>query len=126
ATLTALGIIFGVAAIITMLAIGNGAEAEILEQLKATGVNNIMINAKDIVKDKQNSDDKESTDKKTIQETKNYSKGLNLDDAASLKAIVSTIDAISTEAHFDTRIISAGKKKDVKLIGINDAYASLN
>ena len=31
--LTALGIIFGVAAVITMLAIGNGAEKEILSQL---------------------------------------------------------------------------------------------
>ena len=31
--LTSLGIIFGVAAVITMLAIGNGAEKEILAQL---------------------------------------------------------------------------------------------
>ena len=32
--LTALGIIFGVAAVIAMLAIGNGAQQEILEQMK--------------------------------------------------------------------------------------------
>ena len=36
--LTALGIIFGVAAVISMLAIGNGAEQEILEQIKMVGV----------------------------------------------------------------------------------------
>ncbi|MGV8878346.1 MAG: ABC transporter permease [Sphingobacteriaceae bacterium] len=125
ATLTALGIIFGVAAIITMLAIGKGAEAEILEQLKATGVNNIMINAKDVVK-KDETENTETTEKKPVQETKNYSKGLNLEDAASISQYINTIDAISTEAHFDTRIISAGRKKDVKLIGINDAYAGLN
>ena len=41
--LTALGIIFGVAAVISMLAIGNGAEQEILEQIKLVGVNNIVI-----------------------------------------------------------------------------------
>ena len=41
--LTALGIIFGVAAVITMLAIGKGAQQEILEQIKMVGVNNIMI-----------------------------------------------------------------------------------
>lgn len=41
--LTALGIIFGVAAVISMLAIGNGAEHEILEQIKMVGVNNIII-----------------------------------------------------------------------------------
>ena len=41
--LTALGIIFGVAAVITMLAIGNGAQQEILNQMKLVGVNNIII-----------------------------------------------------------------------------------
>jgi len=41
--LTALGIIFGVAAVIAMLAIGNGAKQEILEQMKLVGVNNIII-----------------------------------------------------------------------------------
>src|SRR5690554_8028290 len=41
--LTALGIIFGVAAVITMLAIGNGAQQEILEQIKMVGVNNIIV-----------------------------------------------------------------------------------
>ena len=41
--LTALGIIFGVAAVISMLAIGNGAQREILEQMKMVGANNIII-----------------------------------------------------------------------------------
>jgi putative ABC transport system permease protein len=41
--LTALGIIFGVAAVIAMLAIGNGAQSEILEQIRLVGVNNIVI-----------------------------------------------------------------------------------
>jgi putative ABC transport system permease protein len=41
--LTALGIIFGVAAVISMLAIGSGAQQEILEQIKLVGVNNIII-----------------------------------------------------------------------------------
>jgi putative ABC transport system permease protein len=43
AGLTALGIIFGVSAVIAMLAIGNGAQQEILEQIKLVGVNNIVI-----------------------------------------------------------------------------------
>ena len=41
--LTGLGIIFGVAAVIAMLAIGTGAQQEILEQIKLVGVNNIVI-----------------------------------------------------------------------------------
>ena len=41
--LTGLGIIFGVAAVIAMMAIGAGAQEEILEQIKLVGVNNIVI-----------------------------------------------------------------------------------
>ena len=43
AGLTSLGILFGVASVIAMLAIGNGAEQEILEQMKLLGANNIVI-----------------------------------------------------------------------------------
>ena len=35
--LTALGIIFGVAAVITMLAIGNGAQQQIIKQIEQVG-----------------------------------------------------------------------------------------
>src|SRR5919109_712006 len=43
ASLTSLGILFGVASVIAMLAIGKGAEREILEQMRLLGSNNIMI-----------------------------------------------------------------------------------
>ena len=43
AGLTSLGILFGVASVIAMLAIGHGAEQEILEQMNMLGVNNIVI-----------------------------------------------------------------------------------
>ena len=45
AFLTALGIIFGVLAVVAMLAIGNGAKKSILDQLKIIGTNNIVINS---------------------------------------------------------------------------------
>src|SRR5687767_5342755 len=41
--LTALGIIFGVAAVIIMVAIGEGAKREALEQLQQLGARNILI-----------------------------------------------------------------------------------
>ena len=43
AALTSLGILFGVASVIAMLAIGKGAEQEILEQMRLLGSNNIVI-----------------------------------------------------------------------------------
>jgi putative ABC transport system permease protein len=43
ARLTSLGILFGVASVIAMLAIGKGAEQEILEQMRLLGSNNVVI-----------------------------------------------------------------------------------
>ena len=41
--LTALGIIFGIAAVITMVAIGKGAQQQIIEQIELVGAKNIII-----------------------------------------------------------------------------------
>jgi putative ABC transport system permease protein len=68
--LTALGIIFGVAAVIAMLAIGKGAKQELMEQMKMVGVNNILINP--VIPDKTSSS--ESGEK----QQKKFSRGLNL------------------------------------------------
>ena len=43
--LTMLGMIIGVGAVITMVAIGKGAQSTIEEQVKAAGTNLITINA---------------------------------------------------------------------------------
>ncbi|MFY9343784.1 MAG: ABC transporter permease [Planctomycetota bacterium] len=43
--LTALGIIFGIASVISMVSAGEGARRQILEQIKELGTNNILVNA---------------------------------------------------------------------------------
>src|SRR6266481_4839242 len=57
AGLTSLGILFGVASVIAMLAIGNGAEQEILEQMRLLGANNIVVTP--IVEQKEGKVDKD-------------------------------------------------------------------
>src|SRR4051812_825201 len=42
-TLTMLGMIIGVAAVITMVALGNGAQASIADQIKGAGTNTVTI-----------------------------------------------------------------------------------
>jgi putative ABC transport system permease protein len=44
--LTMLGVIIGVAAVIAMLSIGEGAKQEALEQISILGINNVIVNAK--------------------------------------------------------------------------------
>jgi len=44
--LTMLGVIFGVAAVVSMLSIGEGAKCEALQQISILGVNNIIVRAR--------------------------------------------------------------------------------
>src|SRR5215472_148146 len=62
AFLTSLGILFGVASVIAMLAIGKGAEQAILEQMRLLGANNIVITP--IVEQKEGKVDNDPTAKK--------------------------------------------------------------
>src|SRR6184192_148473 len=72
AGLTSLGILFGVASVIAMLAIGNGAEQEILEQMKLLGANNIVITP--IVEQKEG---KVSDDPTAKKQAKRFTPGLS-------------------------------------------------
>jgi len=80
--LTALGIIFGVAAVIAMLAIGKGAKQEIMEQMKMVGVNNILINP--VIPDKS------SSTSEGEKQQKKFSRGLNLLDVEAIKQTLPT------------------------------------
>ncbi|MBD0833560.1 ABC transporter permease [Aestuariibaculum sediminum] len=117
--LTALGIIFGVASVITMLAIGNGAEKEILSQLELVGVNNIVISA---IPDEKKEDENETEEENQKNETKRFSKGLDLLDAASIKKRISNVRLVSPEIILSTYVINNGKQNPVKLIGVSPAF----
>ena len=58
--LTMLGIIFGVAAVIAMLSIGEGAKQEALNQISQMGIHNIIVQQWD--KDKAAEDGEKSDD----------------------------------------------------------------
>lgn len=122
--LTALGIIFGVGAVIAMLAIGRGAKEEIMNQMKLVGVNNIVIKPAEVKKEEEEGGQKpkaqESDDKQK------FSKGLSLQDAHSIKKMLSTVDAISPEMFIEHDIIYNGKSKRLKMVGVEPAFFSLN
>jgi len=116
--LTALGIIFGVGAVIAMMAIGNGAQQEILEQIKLVGANNIVITP--IIKQVE----EEVTESFVIKEPK-YSPGLTLLDVHSIKDLVPGIDRVSPEIIIDTHLIKNGIRRSAKLVGIDSTYFSI-
>ena len=121
--LTALGIIFGVAAVISMLAIGNGAQEEILEQIKMVGVNNIIISPSENIVDESQLEG--SSEKEEKISTKKFSKGLTLLDAKSIEDILPTVSKVCPVITFNYSAILNGKSKPVVLEGINNAYFEL-
>ena len=118
--LTALGIIFGVAAVIAMLAIGNGAQKEIVDQIKLVGLNNIII--KPIV---EQTEEQVSASDLFLQEKNKYSPGLSLQDKESIIDIVPGIKTISPEIVLDTYILNNGIRRSAKLVGVEPAYFSI-
>jgi putative ABC transport system permease protein len=121
--LTALGIIFGVAAVISMLAIGNGAQKEILEQIKMVGVNNIIISPTETIIDDEESST--ATDSEAQISSKKFSKGLTLLDVKAIKEVIPTIGKISPVISFNYSAILNGKSKPVVLEGVNNQYFEL-
>ncbi len=118
--LTALGIIFGVAAVITMLAIGKGAQEEILSQIKLVGVNNIEI--KPIVEQAE-----EEVGTETLKEDqKKFSKGLDLKDAQSIRDVIPNVVNLSPEIILDTYVINNGIRRTAKLIGVTPAFFEIS
>ncbi len=115
--LTALGIIFGVAAVIAMLAIGNGAQQEILNQIKLVGVNNIVI--KPIIEQKEEKLNEQASGKK---EKKKFSPGLTIRDVNSIKNIIPGLAKVSPEIILNTNIIRNGIRRSAKLVGVEPSY----
>ncbi len=116
--LTALGIIFGVAAVISMLAIGRGAQQEILEQIKMVGVNNILISP--IVQPKGQEDDSESGNGK--KQKAKFSPGLHLKDVQAIREVLPTVKRISPEIALNSYVVQNGKRASAKLLGVSKEY----
>jgi len=116
--LTGLGIIFGVAAVITMLAIGKGAQQEILEQIKMVGVNNIMITP--IVGPNDGSSSSTTDDSK--KEKSKFSPGLTLLDVKAIEDVLTTVQRISPEVALNSFVIQNGKRESAKLLGVSNEY----
>ncbi|MEM7384677.1 MAG: ABC transporter permease [Verrucomicrobiota bacterium] len=83
--LTMLGIIFGVASVISMLAIGEGASFEAQQRIKRLGSSNIIINSF-----KPPEENQESTSGRSYE----ISYGLTYDDASRLQSTIPGVDKV--------------------------------
>ncbi len=118
AGLTSLGILFGVASVIAMLAVGKGAEQEILEQMRLLGSNNVMITP--LVEQKEGQAREEPG-----REVKKFSPGLTYADARAIARIIPAVEATSAEIILNTSVTREGRRRSGKLLGVDTTYFRL-
>lgn len=119
--LTSLGIIFGVASVIAMLAIGRGAQEEVLSQMKLLGTNNVIVEP--VIRQLE----EEVSDQSAILQEKNkFSPGLTLADMESIKDGIPEVSYVSPEIIYETSFIRSGRMRSGKLVGVNQFYFNIN
>lgn len=111
--LTMLGIIFGVASVIAMLSIGEGAKREAIAKYQELGVNNIIIRDKDL------------SDEELQEVRAKFSQGLTLEDAAVIKEIVPGVEEVAPQAEKSTEVKYSDKSAKSTVIGITPAFIKL-
>jgi len=121
ALLTSLGIIFGVASVIAMLAIGTGAQQEVLTQMELLGTNNIIIQP--VLEQIEGVVENTET---TNSESRKYSPGLSLHDLESIRDFMPEVEYITPEIVFETNFMRNARLRSGKIVGVNNDYFVIN
>lgn len=122
ALLTGLGIVFGVAAVIAMLAIGSGAKQSILDQMKLIGTNNIIVEAQ--VPDLE--EIQASGNNGAQKDLRPWSPGLNLGDVEAIQAVLPSLEVLSPEIILQVSVVRSGKLESGKVVGVENTFFELN
>ncbi|HRF37390.1 MAG TPA: ABC transporter permease [Saprospiraceae bacterium] len=123
--LTALGIVFGVAAVIAMLSIGSGAKRAILDQMRLIGANNIVLEA--IVPDPEKEASSGGSNANGNNKDKRpWSPGLSLADIQAIRENVPGVESVSPEIVLPTTFVYGGKQEKGRCIGVENTFFYLN
>lgn len=111
--LTMLGIIFGVASVISMLSIGEGAKRQAIAKYQDLGVNNIIIR------------EKQFTETELEEVRAKFSQGLSLNDAQVIKEVVPGVKRVASQSEINTDVKFADKSSRSTIIGITPDYIKM-
>lgn len=113
--LTALGIIFGVGAVIGMLAIGAGAREESMRFIEQLGVRNLLIESRPATSDQE------------LQQRRRSSPGLTDRDVRILEANVDDLEMLSDlRSMHPARVLPKPPQDLPELYGVRPAYATIH
>ena len=111
--LTTLGIVFGVASVLSMVAMGEGARQAILDQISQLGVDNIIINAK---KPPEEQDVKNEEGGRTLR----Y--GLTFRDARQIEKTLAMVDQVLPVHDIEKWIWFKSRRIASKVRGVTPRY----
>ncbi len=110
--LTLLGMIFGVGAIVAMLAVGEGSRREALRLVAELGLDNLIVRAK-------------PADPETQKELRARSLGLSSADAAAALAVVPGAESVALEKAIKVNLLAAGSSlASGEAFAVSPGYAS--
>jgi len=112
-TLTMLGMMFGVGAVVAMLSIGAGAEREALALIERLGTRNVVVRAK-IYKPEE------------LAEIRKKSLGLSMRDVEALQEAVPGVSYAAPRIEIEPyKILAAGTKTEAKVFGVSYRHGEL-
>jgi len=113
--LTALGIIFGVGAVIAMLAIGAGARAESLHFIEELGVRNLLVESRPAASDQE------------LSQRRRSSPGLTERDVRILEGNVDSLETLSPRKGLHPAAVLPKPSKEMpELYGVRPSYALIH
>jgi len=112
-SLTMLGIVFGVGAVIAMLSIGAGAEQEALETIARLGLENVVVRAKELKDDE-------------AMEMRAKSLGVSLRDAEAIRDGVPGVEIVAPKVEIEPwEVLAASGTAEAEVFGVAPEHASL-
>src|SRR5262245_1357298 len=110
ALLTTLGVIFGVAAVVSMLSIGEGAKRAAIEQIRLLGTNNIRINHLTL------------TGEQAEEAEKKLSKGLSYVDGQLIRANLPNVTGVTPLKFVEVEVMRGNKESSGRVVGTDETY----
>ena len=111
--LTVLGIVIGVAAVIGMLGVGEGAKRQITSQIEKLGSNVLMVHPR------------RAESKEEALEWRGRSKGLTYEDAIAIKEKISAVNEVAPQIRTNERIRYLDNYWDTRLLGTSPSYQTI-
>jgi len=111
--LSALGVVFGVAAVISMMAIGEGARREAVEQVKLLGTNNIRVKQLQLTGERQAGGERR------------YSRGLTQEDATVIREGIPGLLAVTPLKFVAADVRFRGRQGIAQVVGTSPEYSDV-